>query len=65
MLYSLDIEQLQGALASGQLEGQRVDTEEGDGVLIASPLPKVYAFLDDQANSDVFSEVARFVRVTE
>lgn len=65
VLYSLDIEQLQGALTSGQLEGQTVDTEEGDGVLIASPLTRVYSFLDDPANSDVFSEVARFARVTE
>ena len=65
VLYSLDIEQLQSALASGQLEGQTVETDEGDGVLIASPLAKVYRFLDDPANSDVFSEVARFARVTE
>lgn len=65
VLYSLDIEQLQDALARGQLEGRTVDTEEGDGVLIASPLTSVYSFLDDQANSDVFSEVARFARVTE
>ncbi|MNF02948.1 hypothetical protein D3C80_2021790 [compost metagenome] len=65
MLYSLDIEQLQDVLAKGQLAGQTVETDEGDGVLISSPLATVYAFLDDQANSDVFSEVARFTRVTE
>jgi len=65
VLYSLDIEQLQDALSRGQLAGRTVDTEEGDGVLIGSPLPQVYSFLDDQANSDVFSEVARFTRVTQ
>lgn len=65
VLYSLDIEQVQEALAHGELEGQTVETEEGNGVLIASALPKVYRFLDDQANSDVFSEVARFARVTQ
>lgn len=65
VLYSLDIEQVQDALARGELEGETVDTEEGDGVLIASALPKVYGYLDDPANSDVFSEVARFVRATE
>jgi hypothetical protein len=65
VLYSLDIEQLQDALARGELAGQTVETAEGDGVLIASELPRVYRFLDDPANSDVFSEVARFARVTE
>lgn len=65
VLYSLDIQQVQAALEADELDGQTIETEEGDGVLIASPLPKVYRFLDDQANSDVFSEVARFARVTE
>lgn len=65
VLYSLDIEQLHDVLAKGQLDGQTVETDEGRGVLIFSPLATVFAFLDDQANSDVFSEVARFARITE
>ena len=65
VLYSLDIEQVQEALANGDLAGQQVETEEGLGVLVASPLSRVYRFLDDQANSDVFVEVARFGRTTE
>jgi hypothetical protein len=31
--------------------------------LISSPLDAVFAYLDDQANSDVFIEVARYQRV--
>jgi hypothetical protein len=65
VLYSLDIERVQDALARGELEGQTIDTAEGDGVLIASELNRVYRFLDDPANSDVFSEVARFARVNQ
>ena len=65
VLYSLDIEQLQDAMAKGELAGQVVDTEEGSGVLVASPLAKVYRYLDDPANSDVFVEVARFGRAAE
>jgi len=65
VLYSLDIEQMQEAMAKGELAGQVVDTEEGSGVLVASPLAKIYRFLDDPANSDVFVEVARFGRTAE
>jgi len=31
-------------------------------VLISSPLEQVFNYLDDQANSDVFIEVARYQR---
>ncbi len=36
-----------------------------DRALITSPLEKVFAYLDDQANSDVFIEVARYQRTGE
>ena len=38
---------------------------EGEAVLVTSPLEKVFAYLDDQANSDVFVEVARYKRSAE
>ncbi|MBP9955771.1 hypothetical protein [Geopseudomonas guangdongensis] len=62
VLYSLDIDSVGRALEEGSLRGLVVGTEEGEGVLIESTLPEVYAFLDDPANSDVFVEVARFQR---
>lgn len=65
VLYSLDIERLQAALERGELQGELIETEEGPGVRVASALPQIYRFLDDPANSDVFNEVARFVRVSE
>lgn len=65
VLYSLDIELLQEALARGELAGEVIDTEEGPGVRIASSLAEVYRFLDDPANSDLFNEVARLARVTD
>lgn len=65
VLYNLDIEQMQEALGKGDLAGRVVETEEGSGVLVASSLAKVYHFLDDPANSDVFVEVARFGRASE
>ncbi len=50
-------------LEQGNLHGELVEMPQGDGVLITSPLETVFAYLDDQANSDVFIEVARYQRV--
>ncbi|MCQ4346655.1 hypothetical protein NGA35_04230 [Pseudomonas stutzeri] len=63
-LYSLDLETVGLALEEGRLRGRVTGSAGGEGVLIESPLAEVLAFLDDQANSDVFVEVARFRRVS-
>ncbi|WP_137819475.1 hypothetical protein [Pseudomonas sp. 2FG] len=65
VLYNLDIDRVLQALELGGLEGKAVETPEGDGVLVTSTLDKVFAYLDDQANSDVFIEVARYQRSGE
>ncbi|BAO60525.1 MULTISPECIES: hypothetical protein [Pseudomonas] len=63
VLYTLDLEQIRQALGQKALSGEPMATAEGDGVLISSPLPEVFAYLDDPANSDLFVEAARFKRV--
>ncbi|MBU1331822.1 MAG: hypothetical protein KJ884_04725 [Gammaproteobacteria bacterium] len=62
VLYNLDVGRISQEMQAGHLKGQSVDMSEGDGVLITSPLDEVFAYLDDQANADVFIEVARFQR---
>lgn len=62
VIYNLDIDRVTQELQVGALQGDVVETPEGDGVLITSPLEKVFAYLDDQANTDVFVEVARYQR---
>ena len=49
----------------GLLEGQMVSMPEADGALITSPLDRVFAYLDDPANADLFVEIARYQRVAE
>ena len=44
---------------------QPVETPDGDAVLVTSPLDRVFSYLDDQANADVFVEVARYQRSVE
>lgn len=65
VLYNLDIDRITGELEQGVLQGEIVASAEGDGVLISSPLEQVFSYLDDQANSGVFIEVARYQRVGE
>ncbi|MBD9485061.1 hypothetical protein IB229_18915 [Pseudomonas sp. PDM14] len=62
VIYNLDVERVLQEVGGGTLQGQGVETSEGDGVLITSPLDQVFRYLDDQANSDVFIEVARYQR---
>ncbi|MBC9251966.1 hypothetical protein A9179_16975 [Pseudomonas alcaligenes] len=62
VVYNLDVERILQEVDGGVLQGQAVDTAEGEAVLVTSPLDKVFAYLDDQANSDVFVEVARYQR---
>ena len=40
-------------------------TGRGGGELVTSPLDRVFSYLDDQANADVFVEVARYQRSVE
>ena len=63
VLYNLDVDRIMQELEAGTLEGEVFDSGQGDGVLVTSPLELVFAYLDDQANTDVFIEVARYQRV--
>ena len=65
VIYELDLEQIQQAIGQLSFDGQPVETAEGSGVLINSPPAKVFAYLDDPANSDVFVEAARYQRVAK
>ena len=65
VIYNLDVERILQELDTGVLQGQPVDTAEGEAVLVTSPLEQVFGYLDDQANADVFVEVARYQRSIE
>ncbi|MNG36291.1 hypothetical protein D3C84_1232770 [compost metagenome] len=60
MIYNLDVERILQETQGGALQGQPVETSEGEGVLVTSPLDQVFGYLDDQANADVFVEVVRY-----
>ncbi|MGE6791536.1 hypothetical protein ACQKFS_05860 [Pseudomonas guineae] len=62
VIYNLDVDRILQELEQGVLQGEVVEAAEGEGVLISSPLEQVFGYLDDQANSDVFVEVARYQR---
>ncbi|WP_263260722.1 hypothetical protein [Pseudomonas sp. RIT-PI-S] len=62
VVYNLDLERLQQAIAQGAMVGERSDTREGQGVAVRSTPAQVFAWLDDPANSDVFVEIARYKR---
>jgi hypothetical protein len=64
-LFNLDVERLLLEVEGGRLTGKAVDTPEGEGVLIESPLDNVFGYLDDPANADVFIEVARLQRAEQ
>lgn len=63
VVYNLDLERLQQAIAQGSLAGERFDTRDGQGVAVRSSPAQVFAWLDDPANTDVFVEIARYKRV--
>ncbi len=65
VIYNLDVERILQEIDNGVLQGHSVETAEGEGVLVTSNLQKVFAYLDDQANADVFVEVARYQRNAE
>ena len=62
VVYNLDLEQIHQAMDQKALHGSTVETVEGAGVLVDSPLDQVFAYLDDPANADVFVEAARYRR---
>lgn len=62
VVYNLDLEQINQAIGQKTLSGAAVETVEGDGVLIDSPMSQVFAYLDDPANADVFVEAVRYQR---
>lgn len=62
VVYTLDLEQIHQAIGQKNLHGSTVETVEGAGVLVDSPLDQVFAYLDDPANADVFVEAVRYRR---
>ena len=61
VVYEIDTRRIRRDMQQGLLEGQDIEELE-DGVLITSPLEQVFAYLDDPANADLFSELARYRR---
>lgn len=62
VVYSLDLGPLRGAIASHDLQGEPFDTEQGPGVAVRTAPEQVFAWLDDPAHSDAFTEIARYRR---
>ena len=62
VVYNLDLEQIHQAIGQQALHGSPVETVEGAGVLVDSPMNQVFAYLDNPANADVFVEAARYQR---
>ncbi|MBC3775219.1 hypothetical protein [Pseudomonas sp. SWRI99] len=62
VVYNLDLDQINQAIKQQALSGQAFQTDDGDGVQVDSNLDKVFAYLDDPANSDVFVEAVRYQR---
>ncbi|CRM18960.1 MULTISPECIES: hypothetical protein [Pseudomonas] len=62
VVYNLDLEQIHQAIGQQALRGHTVETVEGDGVLVDSPMEQVFAYLDNPANADVFVEAVRYQR---
>ncbi|WP_062383285.1 hypothetical protein [Pseudomonas abietaniphila] len=65
VIYDLDLERMQQLIESKTLEGEPIETEKGDGVLITTSMDKVFDYLDDTANSDVFLKAAQYQRMTK
>lgn len=63
VVYNLDMDRFSQWVEQKALDGETVPIGKGDGLLINSPLDKVFGYLNDPANSDVFLEVARYQRL--
>ena len=62
VVYNLDLEQIHQAIGQQALHGSPVETVEGAGVLVDSPMNQVFAYLDNPANAGVFVGAARYQR---
>ena len=62
VVYNLDLDQIHQAIGQKVLHGSPVETVEGDGVRVDSPMDQVFTYLDDPANADVFVEAVRYQR---
>jgi len=62
VVYNLDLDQIHQAIGQKVLRGSTVETVEGAGVVVDSPMDQVFAYLDDPANADVFVEAVRYQR---
>jgi hypothetical protein len=65
VVYELDLERMQQLVEQKVFDGQPIETEKGDGVLITTSMDKVFAYLDDSANSDVFQKAAEYQRMNK
>jgi hypothetical protein len=65
VLYSLDSDRFVQELKTGALQGQLIETQGSNSVLISSPLAQVFTYLNDPANADVFVESARYQRIEQ
>ena len=62
VVYNLDLDQIHQAIGQKILQGDTVETVEGAGIVVNSPMDQVFAYLDDPANADVFVEAVRYQR---
>ncbi|MGF6097959.1 hypothetical protein [Pseudomonas sp. 18175] len=62
VVYNLDLDAIHQAIDQKRLHGSPVETVEGDGIRVDSPMDQVFAYLDDPANADVFVEAVRYQR---
>ncbi|MBF7730627.1 hypothetical protein [Pseudomonas sp. N040] len=62
LVYSLDNQLFIDEIRAGRLQGEVIDTVEGESALVTAPAADVLAFLNDPANADVFVEAARYQR---
>jgi len=65
VVYNPDMDRFDQWVEQKALEGQSMETSLGKQLLITSSLDKVFGYLDDPANSDVFQEVARYQRAAK
>ncbi|WP_268799877.1 hypothetical protein [Pseudomonas huanghezhanensis] len=65
VVYDLDVDRFQQWVDQKVFAGQPTETEKGAGVLITTPLAKVFDYLDDPANSDVFLKTAEYQRLVK
>lgn len=63
VLHQLDAKAIGEDVARNRLAGETVTLFGHEGVLVTAELEQVFTYLDDPANADLFSEMARYRRV--